>query len=265
MSNAPVLYARDGHVGTITLNRPDNRNSMTSEVLGAFNDIIATVREDTALRALIVTGSGKTFCAGADFASGGTISKRSSLGPVESFEASFAIYQPFLQLVDIKVPVLAAMNGHAIGGGLGLAVVCDIRIANQDAKYGANFARLGIHSGMSISYLLPRLIGVPRAAELLFTGEIMSGQRAAEIGLVNYAVPADEVYAKTMEMAQRIAANGPLAVQLMKKTFYLGLNWDPKTAARAEAWAQNATLGTQDSLEGIQALLEKREPDFKGR
>ena len=238
---------------------------MTPEVLNAFNDIIGTVKQDTKLRALVITGTGKSFCAGADFSSGGTLASRADLGAVESFKASYSIYQPFLQLVDIEVPVLAAMNGHAIGGGLGLAVVCDIRVANQDAKYGANFARLGIHSGMAISYLLPRLIGIPRAAELLFTGEIFSGRRAAEIGLANYAVPEAEVYDKTMQLAQRIAANGPLAVQLMKKTFYLGLNWDPKTAGRAEAWAQNATLNTEDSREGIKALLEKREPDFTGR
>lgn len=265
MSDAPVLYERDGHVGTLRLNRPENRNSMTSEVLGAFNDILDTVKEDKELRALIVTGSGKSFCAGADFSSGGTLANRDGMGAVEQFEASFAIYKPFLQLVDLPVPVLAAMNGHAIGGGLGLGVVCDIRVVNEDARYGANFARLGIHSGMSISYFLPRLVGVPRAAELLFTGEIFSGKRAAEIGLANYAVPAGEVYGKTMEIAQRIASNGPLAVQLMKKSFYQGLNWDPKTAGRAEAWAQNATLNTEDAKEGIAALMEKRDPVFKGR
>ena len=168
-------------------------------------------------------------------------------------------------MLDVEVPTLAAMNGHAIGGGLGLALVCDLRVANREARYGANFARLGFHSGMAISYLLPRIVGVPAAADLLFSGRIVSGAEAAALGLVHEAVPAAEVAAAARRRAEAVAACAPLAVRLMKQSLYRGLAWDPRSAARAEAFAQAATLATEDAREGIRALLEKREPRFEGR
>jgi len=265
MSDEPVLYTKDGYITTITLNRPENRNSMTPDVLAAFKEAILKVRNDNNVRVLIITGSGKSFCAGADFSSGGTLAGRDKLSTIESYEHSKGIYQPFLGILEIEVPVIAAMNGHAIGGGLGLAVVCDMRIASTEARYGANFARLGLHSGMSISYLLPRLIGVPKAAEFLFSGTIMSGQEAADCGLANYAVTPDQVMAEARKRADIIAGNGPQAVKLIKQSFYRNLNWDPRSAAIGEAWAQSATMSSQDSTEGIAALLEKRDPVFTGK
>ena len=175
------------------------------------------------------------------------------------------MYAPFLSLLDVEVPVIAAMNGHAIGGGFGLALVADIRVANEEARYGANFARLGIHTGMAISYLLPRLIGVPKAVDLLFAARVITGAEAAEIGIAHCAVPADEVLPEAERRAREIAACAPMAVRLIKRTFYKGLEWDPAGAAEREAWAQSATFATEDAKEGIRALLEKREPVFTGR
>ena len=175
------------------------------------------------------------------------------------------MYQPFLSVLDIEVPVIGALNGHAIGGGMGLALVCDIRVANQDAKYGSNFTRLGMHPGMATTYLMPRIIGVPRAAELLLTGRIITGAEAAEIGLMNYAVPADEVGAKAAELAQEVAGCAPLANRWTKRSIYQNAQWDPRPAARHEADLQSRTLETEDHREGVSALLEKRPPDFHGR
>jgi enoyl-CoA hydratase/carnithine racemase len=166
---------------------------------------------------------------------------------------------------DVTVPTIAAMNGHAIGGGFGLMLICDIRIANRVSKYGANFARLGLHTGMAVSYMLPRLVGLPMANELLFTGRLISGEQTAEIGLANYAVERDQVLEKAWELAREIASCAPAAVRLIKRSILRGLEWDPRSAAEIEAHCQSRTVEMEDAKEGISALLEKREPVFKGR
>ena len=264
MSEPAVLYETRDHVVTITLNRPENRNSMTPDVLAGFTDAVSRVREERHvrdIRAVVITGRGKSFCAGADFRSMATGAEDGRLPQ----EQAFGMYAPFLSVLDIEVPTIAAMNGHAIGGGLGLALVCDIRIANSEAKYGANFARLGFHSGMAISYLLPRIVGVPAAADLLFSARILTGAEAEKVGLVHRAVTSGEVAAEAARRAQVIAGCAPAAIRLMKRSLYSGMEWDPRRAAEAEAWAQSATLATADAREGIAALLEKREPEFTGR
>jgi enoyl-CoA hydratase/carnithine racemase len=265
MSEPAVLYEAKDHVATLTLNRPENRNSMTEDVLEGLRAAVARARDDAELRCLIVTGRGKSFCAGADFKSqiqrGDSGAERKLLPN----ERSFAMYSPFLSLLEVEVPVIGALNGHAIGGGLGLALVCDIRVANRDAKYGANFTKLGLHPGMATTYFLPRFVGIPRAAELLFTGRLVSGAEAAELGLANYAVAEDEVLPRSLEIAREIASCAPIAVRWTKRSLYQNVDWDPVSAARAEAHAQSRTLETEDSKEGVKALLEKRAPVFRGR
>jgi enoyl-CoA hydratase/carnithine racemase len=262
MSDA-VLYAREGGIGRITLNRPGNRNSMTPELLGAFTEATAAAKADDEARVVVITGTGPSFSAGADFKS--QLQADSGARTRLPHERSYTIYEPFMSLLDLEVPVVAAMQGHAVGGGFGMALLCDLRVAAREAKYGANFARIGLHSGLAISYLLPRLIGVPRALEMLLTGKLISGDEAAAIGLVNRAVPAESVLPTTLELAGEIAANAPLAVRLMKRTLYRGLGWDPRHAAVEEAYAQAATLETADVREGIAAFLAKRPPRFEGR
>jgi enoyl-CoA hydratase/carnithine racemase len=259
VSDDSVLYESAGGIATITLNRPENRNSMTPDVMARFRDCIAQARTEAGLRCVIVTGRGASFCAGADFK--GATSGDAPFPP----DRAFASYAPFLDVLDVEVPTIAALNGHAIGGGLGLALVCDLRVASRDAKYGANFARLGFHSGMAISYLLPRIVGVPSAVDLLFSGRILTGAEAAGLGLVHEAVPAADVAAAARRRAETIATCAPLAVRLMKRSLYHGLAWDPREAARLESFAQSATLATDDAREGIRALLEKRDPIFSGR
>ena len=265
MSSNAVLYEVANHIATITLNRPDNRNSMTPDVLVGLSEAVAKVRSDSNVRCVVVTGRGKSFCAGADFKSQRTASDDSSGTYVAPHERAFATYGHFLSLLEIEVPTVAAMQGHAIGGGLGLAVVCDLRVANRDARYGANFVRLGLHPGMATTYLLPRLMGVPRATELLLTGRIISGAEAAEMGLVHYAVDAAEVLSRANELALEIATAAPLAVRWTKQSIYRGLDWDPTTAAQLEAHVQSRTMETEDCREGIAALLGKRAPKFQGR
>jgi enoyl-CoA hydratase/carnithine racemase len=249
-----------GAVGVITLDRPDNRNSMTPELLDAFAAAVARARADADARCVVVTGTGSCFSSGADFKS---VLQRSDRARAPH-EKSFAMYEPFLGVLELEVPVIAACNGHTVGGGFGLSLLCDIRVGAREAKYGANFARLGLQPGLAISYLLPRLVGVSRASEMLYTGRLVDGAEAERIGLLSSALPAAEVLPHALALARAIAAAAPLAVRGTKRTLRRGLGWDIRDAALTEAFAQAESLTTADAAEGIAALLEKREPRFTG-
>jgi enoyl-CoA hydratase/carnithine racemase len=254
-----VRYHTEGAVGVITLNRPDNRNSMTPELLDAFAAASAAARADTTTRCVVITGSGACFSSGADFKA--TL-QRSDGAP---HERSYAMYAPFLSVLDIAVPVIGALNGHAVGGGFGLALVCDLRVGATLARYGANFVKLGLAPGMAISYLLPRVVGLPRANELLLTGRLVDGTEAAALGILNRALPANDVVPAAMELARTIAGNAPIAVRETKAAIRRGLALEIREAARAEAVIQAQTVATDDCREGIAALLGKRDPVFTGR
>jgi enoyl-CoA hydratase/carnithine racemase len=263
MTESAVLCDVDDGIATLTLNRPDNRNSMTPDVLAGLADAVAKVRADADLRCVILTGNGTSFCAGADYKP--RPAADDSAAYAAPHERSYATYAPFLSLLDVEVPIIAAMQGHAVGGGLGLAVVCDLRVANRTSRYGANFVRLGLHPGMATTYLLPRLMGVPRAVEFLLTGRIVSGEEAAAAGLVHYAEDGAQVLPRAQQLAREIASAAPLAVRWTKRSIYAGLGWDPRSAARHEAHEQSRTIETEDAREGIAALLAKRDPKFQGR
>jgi enoyl-CoA hydratase/carnithine racemase len=260
--SAAVRYDAADRIGIITLDRPDNRNSMTPELLDAFVTAIAAARADLDARCIIVTGTGSCFSAGADFKS---VIQRDGGAARTPDERSYAMYEPFLSVLDLEVPVIAACNGHTVGGGFGLALACDLRIGAREGKFGANFTRLGLSPGMAISYLLPRIVGPQRAAELMFTGRTVDGDEAARLGILLEAVPAAEVLPRARALAELIAANAPTAMRLTKRTFYRGLGWDVRAGARAEAYPQAETLATADAAEGIAALLAKRAPIFTGR
>jgi enoyl-CoA hydratase/carnithine racemase len=268
-ATAAVLYqaADAGGVATLTLNRPGNRNSMTGELLDGFAAAIAAAQGDALLRCLVITGTGPCFSAGADFKS---IIQREGNGdgdgPVATpHQRSYAMYEPFLSVLDIPVPVIGALNGHTVGGGFGLALVCDVRIGARDAKYGANFAKLGLHPGMAITMMLPRLVGASRAAEMLYSAELIDGATAASYGLLSRAVAVEDVLPAALRLAHGIAANAPIAVRSIKRTLNRGLADAAREAARGEAYAQAETLATEDAGEGIAALLAKRPPIFRGR
>lgn len=262
MTSDAVRFERDDTLGIITLDRPDNRNSMTPELLDAFAARVAEARADRELRCVVITGTGACFSAGADFRS---VLQRDDAGARAPHERSFAMYQPFLSILELEVPVIGALNGHTVGGGFGLALCTDLRIGARGAKYGANFTRLGLSPGMAISYLLPRLVGVARASELLFTGRLIDGDEAARIGLLNEVHDADQVLPAALALARTIAANAPFAIRATKRAIYRGLDWDPRGAAYLESFAQAESVATADASEGIAALLDKRPPKFTGR
>jgi enoyl-CoA hydratase/carnithine racemase len=259
MSDPAVRFTVSDAIGVLTLNRPDNRNSMTPELLDSFQAASSQARAAD-LRCLIVTGTGTCFSAGADFKA--TLQR--DAGHRTPSERSYAMYEPFLSLLDLAVPVIGAINGHAVGGGFGLALVCDLRIGARDARYGANFVKIGLAPGMAVSYLLPRLVGVARANELLFTGRLVDGDEAERLGILNRAVAAADVLGEALALARTIADNAPLAVCAAKRAVQRGLGLEIRAGARLEAYAQAETVATQDAREGIAALLAKRPPRFTG-
>lgn len=265
MSGDAVKLTVDGELATLQIDRPDNRNAMTLDVLTEFRAKVAEVGGERDIRALIVTGAGKFFCSGADFRASADLMSQSGLnGLAGNRESAKQIYASFTCLRDLEIPIIAAINGHAIGGGLGLALMCDVRIASETAKIGANFVRLGLHPGMGITTLLPRLVGVERAAELLFTGRTFSGKEAKEYGLVAYALPADEVLEKARSLAQEMAEAAPYAVRLTKRSMHDCANAGLDATIEREAYAQALCMQMNDAREGIAALLQKRTPKFKG-
>jgi enoyl-CoA hydratase/carnithine racemase len=267
VSEATVLLERrDDGVAVLTLNRPAERNAMSAELLDAFAARVDELGRDRAVRAVVLTGAGNAFCAGADFTALGDLGARSGVaGPAGGHAALRSFYAAFLGIDRLDVPTIAAVNGAAVGGGLGLALLCDLRIVARTAKIGANFARLGIHSGLGITRRLPELVGEERAAELLFTGALVDGERAAAIGLALEAVDATEVLPRALALASRIATAAPLAVRHIKRTLRACVRRDLEPVLELEAFAQAMLMQTEDAREGIAAVLGKREPHFKGR
>lgn len=233
---------------------------MTAELLEGFQEKCDLIKNDPNTRAVVITGKGNCFSAGADFRSQVQIDDDTSM----PHEKSYNIYKPFLSVIDIKVPVIAACNGHAVGGGFGLAMACDLRIFHSTSKYGVNFCKLGISPGMGLSYTLPAQIGYAKASELFYTAKLFSGQEAFEWGLAS-SVHENDVFMHALALAKEIAANAPLAIRSTKTLLQSSHRESILSAAKGEAIYQAELLSTPDSKEGMSALLEKRNPVFLGK
>lgn len=261
----PVLCAIVEGVATVTLNQPENRNLMTPELMEEFDQVLNTLLQERRVRVVVLTGKDPSFCAGADFRALPTFIQKTGLTGTAAFHQGVtAFYKPFFKLLDFEVPVIASINGHCIGGGLGVALLCDLRVAADDALLSVNFAQIAVHPGMGTTYTLPRLVGVERAQELLYTGRRFRGKEAEQLGLVLKSVPREELDATVSELAQRIAASAPYVVKLTKRALYDGLQWEVERHLRREALGQALASQMEDASEGVQALLQKRPPKFKG-
>jgi enoyl-CoA hydratase/carnithine racemase len=267
-----LIYEKSGHIATITLHNPEKLNAMTGRMLSSFSRAIEEVRKDDDVRVLILTGSGRGFCTGADtemliaLAQGKPVpgaveeeSRRHAMEPVGWFS---------VEVSQLEKPTIAAINGAAVGGGFALAMACDLRIIATDAKFGmASTHRYALPPEGGITYTLPRIVGLTKACELLLTGDLVDGNEAERIGLVNRAVPREQVLDAAMEMATKIAGNGPIAMELTKQLIYRGLQ---ETNIATQVEREDAALlrgfKTEDYVEGSTAWwIDKRKPVFKGK
>ncbi|MFW5965880.1 MAG: enoyl-CoA hydratase-related protein, partial [Persicimonas sp.] len=251
---ADVLYEVDDHIATITLNRPEARNAyssrMTAELLEALDD----AEYDDAVRAVIVTGAGPTFCAGGDLKAMRDKSGMFSGDPVELRDNYLRGLQRIPRRFDqFEKPVVAAINGHAIGAGLDLSLMCDIRIASSEAKFGSTFARVGVIPGDGGAYLLTRVVGFSKAVELVLTARLIEADEALDIGLISESVEPDEVLERARRTADEIASLPPKAVKMAKAALYRSVDRDIETALQLTAALQSCVQHTDEHLEAVEA------------
>jgi enoyl-CoA hydratase len=255
-----VERSDDGHVVTVTLNRPDQMNAMNTamgeDLLACFDGL----HRDRDARAVILTGAGeRAFCAGGD------LKERNEMTD-ETWRAQHVIFeQAAFRVLRCPVPVIAAVEGFALAGGCELAILSDFIVASETAVFGVPEATLGIFPGIGGTQILPRLLGAPLAKELIFTGRRMKADEAKAAGLVNHLVPKGQARARAREIATTIAANGPIAVRQAKKAIAYGAETDLETGMILAIEAYNATVVTEDRLEGVRAFNERRKPRFQGR
>jgi enoyl-CoA hydratase/carnithine racemase len=248
-------------VALVTLNLPKLRNAMTTELTSAWTVAMDKIAGDRSLRAVVVTGEGSAFCSGADLSwlDQGNLSDNT---PDRLRDKMLPFYRAWLAPQQIPVPVVAAVNGPAVGAGLCLALACDLRYASPSATFSAPFTQLGTHGGMAVSWLLPEAVGMPRAREMLYTGRTVTAEEALGWGLISEI--ADDVVGRAVEVAATVARAAPIATRLTKAGLAQGSRGGFELALQWEALAQPVTMATADIHKGIKARREHRAPTFEG-
>lgn len=255
----------DDGVVVLTLDDPDRRNAMTAAMGEDLAAAVAGLGDDTTVRAVVLTGTPPAFSAGGDLGMLEDLARRARDDGFDATTTMREFYTRFLDIRRLPVPTVAAINGHAVGAGLCIALACDLRLVAAEARVGLNFARLGLHPGMGGSWLLPRLLGSQQAAAWLYTGRLVSGTDAAAQGLALAAYPAEEVLDAALALARDIAASSPTTVRALKATLTAEDGPRLDAALDREAAAQAASYATEDLREGLAAARERRAPRFPGR
>ncbi len=251
---------RQGSVGIVTMNRPPH-NFLNFQQIHDIADALSELEADMSVSCAVLAAQGRSFCAGADLGGDGVGGgKDEAVGG----SATLALYQGSARLFDIKLPIVGAIQGPAVGGGLGLAMVPDIRITCPEARFSANFAALGIHQGFGMSVTLPALLGPSKAAQVLFSANRYNGEQAVALGLADECVTADKLMDRSLEVASEIARNAPLAVRAIKGTLRLGLADRVREICEREAAEQFRLSATSDAKEGMASVAERRPGQFTG-
>jgi enoyl-CoA hydratase/carnithine racemase len=261
MKYQKLILTKENGIATIILNRPEVLNALNAKLSEELELAIEEVRKDNAVRVLVITGAGRAFCAGGDM-------KDLPVSPgdvVATTAALEQLHKVLLGVRQLEKPVIASVNGVAVGGGCDLALMCDIRIASENAKFGEAYVHVGGTSDSGGTYLLPHLIGTAKACELLFTGDMIDAKEAERIGLVNKVVPADKLTSTTQELAAKLAKGPPIAIGMMKTAIYMSLTQDIESAFCHTLYMTSLCLQTEDAKEGIAAFAEKRPPVFRGK
>lgn len=257
-----IKWERDGYIGILTLNQPDKMNALGPELNAELGDCISRIPLEKDLRVVIFTGTGKAFSAGGDMESFlQTAVDRQERGGADNLFTN-DMSRKFLK---IEVPMIAAINGVAVGGGFTLSLTCDLRVASEEARFGAVFARVGLSPEYGSSYLLSKIVGLTKASELVLTARLFDAQEALGMGLVNDVVAPENLMAKAREYADQIAALPPVAIRLAKRTLRHGLESTLSQALDYEELAETHCFSSLDHQEAVRSFLEKRAPDFQGK
>ena len=263
MSSKDLLYEVKGQIAVITMNRPERLNALTPPMREGLLHAVRTADQDNTVRALILTGSGRGFCSGGDVkamnearASGTFNALNDRISPVRD--------RVVLAMRSSDKPVIAAVNGPAAGAVMNIALACDIRIMAKNASMGQTFARRGLHPDWGGTYFLPKLIGTAKAAEMIWSGRMVSAEECLELGIVSKLSEPGKLMDDVMAMAEGFADGPPIAIRLAKRAIYRNVESSLKEALEFETFAQNVCAATKDAQEGIAAFVERRDPKFKG-
>lgn len=255
-----VILEKEGNLAIVTINRPKALNALNSETLADLDVVITDLENDSNIYCVILTGSGgKSFVAGAD------ISEMKDLNEYQGKDFGILGNRVFRRLENLEKPVIAAISGFALGGGCELAMSCDIRIASEKAKFGQPESGLGITPGFGGTQRLPRIVGMGKAKELIYTGAIVKADEALRIGLVNKVVNLESLMEEARSMANMIIANAPIAVKLCKDAINRGMQVDMDNAIKIEAEDFGKCFNTEDQVEGMSAFLERRDKNFRNK
>lgn len=257
-----ALYDVDGHVATITLNRPDVRNAFSPEMLTLWRAYLEKAKSEDQVRVVIVTGKGDTFCSGGDI-------RDMADGKLRSWDMKNFLWEGVHRIIfaleDLDKPIIAAINGAAMGAGLDMAIMCDLRVCSDEARLAESYISMGLVPGDGGAYFLPRLTGTAKALELLLTADVLTAEQALELGIVNKVVAKEKLMEATRALANQIAAKPPLAVRMMKRAVYQAQTSTLRAHLDYISSQLSLLSETDDHLEAARAFLEKRKPVFKGR
>lgn len=257
-----VLFEKRGHVALVTLNRPDTLNALTATMADELLDGLDELVEDSEVRAVVLTGAGRGFCSGFDLKAGNIAdARRKSVFRMMEFEKHW-----LARLRTYAKPTICAVNGVAAGGGLGLALACDMRIASSEARFSAIFSKIGMTAQDAAAALLPQIVGIPKALEMIYTAKMVGPEEAERIGLANEVVPADQLIDHCIALGNRIAELSPIATAISKQVVIRGYNrpMEDQLAFQNLGSFLNMNYAQEDLKEAVTAFVEKRKPVFKG-
>ncbi len=261
MSYENLIYEKEEGIAIVTMNRPDRLNALSFKLKEELSNVFDVMEKEDEVKIVILTGGPKAFSAGADIKERSTV----QMSQPQSFFERRKSHAFFCKIEDFEKPVIAAVSGVAVGGGCELSLVCDLRIASETARFGVPEVKIGVIPAAGGTQRLPRIIGITKAKELLYTGDFIDAQEAYRLGLVNKVVPVDNLMDAAKELARKLMNNPPLSVKFTKRAVNVGMQLDLASALEYEAYCAVIVGASEDRIEGFKAFVEKRKPVYKGR